>query len=61
MLKLTIFVRRYSITPELILKNLALKPSSDVTFEASIDSSCFFTNVKETGEISNFASGDNLS
>ena len=61
MLKLMIFMIGSDIAAQPIFKNLALKPSSPVALDGSRASSCFCTNVKETGFISNFVSGVNLS
>ena len=49
-----------AIIGALILKNLALRPSSRVAFEGSSGSNLFCTNVRETGGITNFTSGDSL-
>ena len=46
MLKLKIFVKGAAITSALSLKNLALRPSSPVSFDMSRDYSCFLTNAK---------------
>ena len=60
MLRFRIFVMGAAIIGALILKNLALRPSSPVAFERSGDSNWPCTNVRETGGITNFTSGDKL-